>query len=76
MEDSTERIKVYILEVKSTSKGPKILVSNMESVVASGKTLDEIVLEVYRGHNKQGLSVIKKYTLLPLIPSFTYTYKF
>lgn len=31
---------------------------------------------VYRGHNKQGLSVIKKYTLLPLIPSFTYTYKF
>lgn len=31
---------------------------------------------VYRGRNDNGKSVIKKYTLLPLIPSFTYTYKF
>lgn len=31
---------------------------------------------VYRSHNKEGKSVIKKYTILPLIPSFTYTYKF
>ena len=31
---------------------------------------------VLRGQKKQGISVIKKYTLLPLIPSFTYTYKF
>lgn len=31
---------------------------------------------VYRSHNYEGKSIIKKYTLLPLIPSFTYTYKF
>lgn len=31
---------------------------------------------VYRTHNYEGRSVIKKYTLLPFIPSFTYTYKF
>ena len=31
---------------------------------------------VYRAHNQEGKSVIKKYTLLPIIPSFTYTYKF
>lgn len=31
---------------------------------------------VYRSHNKEGRSVIKKFTILPLIPSFTYTYKF
>lgn len=31
---------------------------------------------VYRSHNYEGESIIKKYTILPLIPSFTYTYKF
>lgn len=31
---------------------------------------------VYRSHNYEGKSIIKKFTLLPLIPSFTYTYKF
>ena len=31
---------------------------------------------VFRSHNDDGKSVIKKYTLLPCIPSFTYTYKF
>ncbi|WP_373252422.1 TonB-dependent receptor domain-containing protein [Bacteroides thetaiotaomicron] len=31
---------------------------------------------VYRRTNKEGQSVIRKFTLLPLIPSFTYTYKF
>lgn len=32
---------------------------------------------IYRSYNSStGKSVIKKYTLLPLIPSFTYTYKF
>lgn len=31
---------------------------------------------VFRTKNNQGKPVIKKYTLLPLIPSFTYTYKF
>lgn len=31
---------------------------------------------VYRAHNQEGKSVIKNYTLLPIIPSFTYTYKF
>ena len=31
---------------------------------------------VYRSHNDAGKSIIKKYTILPLIPSFTYTYKF
>lgn len=31
---------------------------------------------IYRAHNEQGKGVIKKYTLLPIIPSFTYTYKF
>lgn len=31
---------------------------------------------VYRSRNDQGKSVITKYTLLPLIPSFTYSYKF
>ena len=31
---------------------------------------------VYRSTNKEGQSVIRKFTLLPLIPSFTYTYKF
>lgn len=31
---------------------------------------------VYRGHNKEGKNVVKKYTLLPIIPSVTYTYKF
>lgn len=35
--------------------GQKILVPNTESVVASGKTLDEIVLEVYRGEWGNGL---------------------
>ncbi len=31
---------------------------------------------VYRSENKDGKAVIKKFTLLPLIPSVTYTYKF
>lgn len=31
---------------------------------------------VYRSTNKEDQSVIRKFTLLPLIPSFTYTYKF
>lgn len=33
---------------------------------------------VYRGTSKKDYNklVIKKYTILPLIPSFTYTYKF
>lgn len=31
---------------------------------------------VYPGQDDTGKNVIKKYTLLPLIPSFTYTYKF
>lgn len=31
---------------------------------------------IYRAHNEQGKGVIKKYTLLPIIPSFTYTYKY
>lgn len=31
---------------------------------------------VFRTHNNDGKSIIKKYTILPLIPSFTYTYKF
>lgn len=31
---------------------------------------------VYQGQNKAGKNVIKKYTLLPIIPSVTYTYKF
>lgn len=31
---------------------------------------------VYRSYNYEGKSHITKYTLLPLIPSFTYTYKF
>ena len=31
---------------------------------------------VYRAYNYDGKAVIKKYTLLPCIPSFTYTYKF
>lgn len=31
---------------------------------------------VYRSHNEEGKGVITKYTILPLIPSFTYTYKF
>lgn len=31
---------------------------------------------VYRNYNYEGKSIIKKYTILPLIPSFTYTYKF
>lgn len=31
---------------------------------------------VYRSYNREGKSIINKYTLLPIIPSFTYTYKF
>ena len=46
----TERIKVYILEVKSTSKGPKILVS---------RTHPELVKRLFESEVKEGIVEIK-----------------
>ena len=44
----TERIKVYILEVKSTSKGPKILVSRTHPELVK-RLFESEVAEVYDG---------------------------
>ena len=46
----TERIKLYILEVKSTSKGPKILVS---------RTHPELVKRLFESEVKDGIVEIK-----------------
>ncbi len=68
---SSHRLNIGINFNKKTNHGIRIWYISLYNVYnAMNPTF------VYRSKNNAQHAIIKKYTILPLIPSFTYTYKF